>query len=137
MYSFEQFFLSGIIYCIKTSVLFFQGKGCSRPKKFYKYRVHEYADIEGDTVKEQEERMMAEIYQRGPIACGISVTDELYKHYKGGVFFDKTNATQIDHDISVVGYGVDKPTGLKYWLIRNSWGTYWVRYFVSFRSIIS
>ena len=99
--------------------------------------MHEYADIEGDTVKEQEERMMAEIYQRGPIACGISVTDELYKHYKGGVFFDKTNATQIDHDISVVGYGVDKPTGLKYWLIRNSWGTYWVRYFVSFRSIIS
>ena len=99
--------------------------------------MHEYADIEGDTVKEQEERMMAEIYQRGPIACGISVTDELYKHYKGGVFFDKTNATQIDHDISVVGYGVDKPTGLKYWLIRNSWGTYWVRYFVPFRSMIS
>ena len=71
--------------------------------------------------------MMAEIYQRGPIACGISVTEELYKHYTGGVFYDKTNATNIDHDISVVGYGVDKPTGLKYWLIRNSWGTYWVR----------
>jgi len=101
------------------------GRGCRRPKKFYKYRVHEYADIAGNTVQEQEERMMAEIYNRGPIACGISVTQELYKHYTGGVFYDRTNATMIDHDISVVGYGVDKPTGLKYWLIRNSWGTYW------------
>ena len=72
--------------------------------------------------------MMSEIYHRGPIACGISVTDDLYKHYTGGVFYDKTNATMIDHDISVVGYGVDKPTGLKYWLIRNSWGTYWVSF---------
>ena len=108
------------------------GKGCRRPKKFYRYRVHEYADIEGHTIQEQEERMMAEIYNRGPIACGISVTEELYKHYKGGVFYDKTNATEIDHDISVVGYGVDRDTGLKYWLIRNSWGTYWVRLFVRF-----
>ena len=72
--------------------------------------------------------MMSEIYHRGPIACGISVTDDLYKHYTGGVFYDKTNASMIDHDISVVGYGVDKPTGLKYWLIRNSWGTYWVSF---------
>ena len=112
---------------LTTDTLYFLGKGCFRPKKFYKYRVHEYADIEGNTVQEQEERMMAEIYQRGPIACGISVTEELYKHYTGGVFYDKTNATDIDHDISVVGYGVDRATGLKYWLIRNSWGTYWVR----------
>jgi hypothetical protein len=49
------------------------------------------------------------------------------KNYTGGVFFDTTNATEIDHDISVVGYGIDNQTGWKYWLIRNSWGTYWVR----------
>ena len=77
--------------------------------------------------------MMSEIYHRGPIACGISVTDDLYKHYTGGVFYDKTNASMIDHDISVVGYGVDKPTGLKYPKLfskihRNSWGTYWVSF---------
>jgi cathepsin X len=48
-------------------------------------------------------------------------------NYTGGVYYDTTNNTEIDHDISVVGYGVDKETGWKYWLIRNSWGTYWVR----------
>jgi hypothetical protein len=30
------------------------------------------------------------------------------KNYTGGVFYDTTNTTEIDHDISVVGYGIDK-----------------------------
>ena len=46
---------------------------------------------------------MAEIYHRGPIACGIAVTDDLYLNYTGGVYYDKTNDTNIVHDISVVG----------------------------------
>ncbi|KIZ04807.1 cathepsin X [Monoraphidium neglectum] len=33
--------------------------------------------------------------------------------------------TEIDHDVEVVGWGVDDQSGLKYWLVRNSWGTYW------------
>ncbi len=33
---------------------------------------------------------------------------ELVKNYTGGVFYDTTNTTEIDHDISVVGYGIDK-----------------------------
>ncbi len=41
----------------------------------------------------------------------------------GGIFTDNTNATDINHDISVVGYGEEN--GQKYWVIRNSWGTYW------------
>jgi C1A family cysteine protease len=65
--------------------------------------------------------MMQEIYQRGPIACGIAVPDAL-ENYTSGVFHDKTGDTNIVHDISIVGYGEDN--GVKYWTVRNSWGTH-------------
>jgi cathepsin X len=99
---------------------------CSTPPHFYEYRVDEFGDVEGATPEEQEANMVAEIYHRGPISCGIEVTKELV-NYTGGIFYDKTGAKNINHDISVVGFGVDAKTGEKYWIIRNSWGTYWVK----------
>lgn len=66
--------------------------------------------------------MMQEIYQRGPIACGIAVPHDLMK-YTGGIYEDKTGELDIDHEISVVGWGVENR--VKYWVIRNSWGTAW------------
>ena len=66
--------------------------------------------------------MMTEIYNRGPISCGVSVTDDLVA-YTGGIFTDLTNASQVNHDISVVGYGEE--AGQKFWVVRNSWGAYW------------
>jgi cathepsin X len=65
--------------------------------------------------------MIQEIYQRGPIACGIAVPDALEK-YTGGIFYDKTGDMNIVHDISVVGYGIEN--GTKFWVVRNSWGTH-------------
>ena len=101
---------------------------CYQPKHFYKYTVAEYGDVGShwfDGVKSQERAMMAEIYHRGPISCGIAVTQALVNFTGGHVFKDETGATEIDHDISVVGYGHDEKTGEAYWKIRNSWGTYW------------
>lgn len=65
---------------------------------------------------------MQEIYQRGPIACGIAVPDAL-ENYTGGIYNDTTGDMDIVHDISVVGYGVED--GTKYWVVRNSWGSHW------------
>lgn len=65
---------------------------------------------------------MQEIYQRGPIACGIAVPDSL-ESYTGGIYKDETGDTGIVHDISVVGFGVEN--GTKYWVVRNSWGSHW------------
>ena len=69
-----------------------------------------------------EANMMQEIYQRGPIACGIAVTQAL-EDYTGGIFCDTTGDLQTVHDISVVGYGVEN--GQPFWTVRNSWGTHW------------
>lgn len=66
--------------------------------------------------------MMNEIFQRGPITCAIAVTHELV-NYTGGIFNDKSGKKDLDHDISVTGWGEEN--GTKYWIIRNSWGSYW------------
>jgi len=44
-------------------------------------------------------------------------------NYTGGIFNDTTGDTEIDHIVSVVGYGVEG--GVPYWHVRNSWGTFW------------
>jgi cathepsin X len=66
--------------------------------------------------------MMAEIYSRGPIACSIAVTPAFVAYTKG-VFRDTTGATNVDHEISIVGWGTENNT--PYWIVRNSWGTFW------------
>jgi len=73
--------------------------------------------------------MLQEIFQRGPIACGI-VANQALLDYKGGIFHwdEPTTPSDIDHDISVVGFGVGtdgKEKGVNYWLVRNSWGSAW------------
>jgi len=89
---------------------------CFIPDEYYEYTVTEYGKVIGAA------NMTQEIYQRGPIACGIAVT-EAFEEYKGGIFNDTTLDTEIVHDISLVGFGEEN--GVKYWVGRNSWGTHW------------
>lgn len=66
--------------------------------------------------------MMQEIYQRGPIACDCA-TPETLEEYTGGIYEDLTGDQKITHDVSVVGFGEEN--GVKYWVVRNSWGANW------------
>jgi cathepsin X len=90
--------------------------GCSLISTPTKYFVDEHGEVAG------EDKMMAEIAARGPIVCGMSVTEQ-FVDYNGGIFHDTTGATDIDHAISIAGWGEEN--GVKYWIGRNSWGTYW------------
>lgn len=92
------------------------GEACVVPPKYRVYTVEEYGNVAG------EADMMQEIYQRGPISCGISVPMAL-EDYTGGIYCDTTGDMDVVHAISVVGYGVED--GTPYWLVRNSWGTHW------------
>jgi len=92
------------------------GKGCFAVSNPPKYRITEHGQVA------TEVKMQAEIIARGPIACTIAVTKALL-NYTTGVFEDTTGAMSLDHEIALVGWGVD--AGKPYWIGRNSWGTYW------------
>ena len=79
--------------------------------------------IEAHGVVRGEEGMLREIFANGPIACGVCVTDA-FEAYEGGIFSDATGCVDQDHEISIAGFGMTSD-GVKYWIGRNSWGSYW------------
>lgn len=99
---------------------------CFAVENFVGYSVGDSGTVSGELAIKKE------IFARGPITCGMQVPNEfLYKFAEsvkpnGGVWSssDPTNTDAIDHDVSVTGWG-ETPEGLKYWLVRNSWGSYW------------
>merc|ERR1719495_1336327 len=48
--------------------------------------------------------------------------------YSSGLWHDKDcKPDELDHAVLLVGYGTDNSTGvpMDYWLIKNSWSSYW------------
>jgi cathepsin X len=91
-------------------------RGCFPQDTYPVWTIDTYGLVNGT------EAMMAELL-RGPIACSIAVTDEFFILNDFSIFEDKTGSTDLDHSISVVGYGEEN--GVPFWIGRNSWGEYW------------
>lgn len=92
------------------------------PKKVF---VEEYGTF--DSGKPRQERvldMMAEIYFRGPIVVSMWAHSPEFENYKGGyILRDNTVYTTTTHSVSIVGWS--EQNGIKYWIVRNSFGTQW------------
>lgn len=60
-----------------------------------------------------------------PITCGMVSTPRFDFNYTKGIISEPIKqGTEMDHEVEVIGWGVSKG-GEKYWLARNSYGTYW------------
>ena len=95
------------------------GGSCVEIDEFPNATIAEFGTYHYDS-----DAIMAEIFARGPVAAGINA--EPIIDYKGGVVKDhKLLHKLVNHIVSIVGWGTEEDTGLKYWIIRNSWGTYW------------
>ncbi|EIE25448.1 cysteine proteinase [Coccomyxa subellipsoidea C-169] len=90
--------------------------GCQPLKDYNRLVVAEHGRLHG------AHAMKAEIFARGPISCGIDATRKLDK-YEGGIFAEYKPLANINHIISVIGWGVEDD--VEYWLVRNSWGEPW------------
>jgi len=83
-----------------------------------------------------EVAMMREIHRAGPIVVAFQAPSALF-YYTSGVFTgpkpksdgEEHNGLhrweQTNHAVVAVGWGVEKDTGVKYWLIKNTWGPNW------------
>lgn len=102
--------------------------GCKAIDNYIGYHVGDYGFIEGPTATTETE-MMREIYANGPLVCAMDAHDQFMLGYDAvaerneGVFMG-VHMNDTDHDVEVAGWGVT-PSGRKYWVVRNSWGTYW------------
>jgi cathepsin X len=87
---------------------------CWAQTNYTRFYVDEYDSITGVP------NIMAEVAARGPVAAGIDAT--VLETYTGGII-TATLPANINHIVSIVGYGTDNSTD--YWIVRNSWGQYW------------
>ena len=72
-----------------------------------------------------EQPVKDEIAARGPVACRVC-DSEPFLSYSGGIFSDE-NAypckTVSKRHVVLSGWGEEN--GVRFWIGRNSWGTYW------------
>lgn len=105
--------------CTSNEYDSFTGNILGTPALFY--RCIDYYHMEG------EEDMMQEIYKNGPINSGIVVYADFYEfNPKTEIYRPGPNQSAVaGHAIEIVGWGIEENTGVKYWIIKNSWGPNW------------
>ncbi|KAH0631236.1 hypothetical protein JD844_005480, partial [Phrynosoma platyrhinos] len=70
--------------------------------------------------------LKAAIYKHGPVSVSIDASHRTFSFYSNGVYYEPkcgNKKGELDHAVLAVGYGVLQ--GELYWLIKNSWSTYW------------
>ena len=84
-----------------------------------------YNELEKGTNKWKKDELIdyikTEIYTNGPVTVAIDATP--IETFKGGSVFKNSAKPELNHLVCIVGWGVDN--GETYWIIRNSWGTFW------------
>ena len=83
-------------------------------------QVEEYGSVTGD------DKIMAEIFARGPVSCTIDASVLGWVLATGNTGYTSgianyTTTPRLDHAIQIAGWGIEN--GIEYWLGRNSWGT--------------
>lgn len=101
---------------------------CSEKKGCLRYYSTDYYYVGGFFGACNEPQMRIELVKNGPIAVGFEVYKD-FMNYKGGIYHhtgleDKFNPWEIvNHAVLIVGYGEEG--GVKYWIVKNSWGPEW------------
>ncbi|XP_010499431.1 PREDICTED: zingipain-2-like [Camelina sativa] len=74
-------------------------------------------------VRSKNERALLRAVARQPVSVYIDAHSSSFKNYKEGVYSDLECGNVDNHIMTIVGYGTSN--GMKYWLVKNSWGESW------------
>ncbi|KAG6419237.1 hypothetical protein SASPL_121453 [Salvia splendens] len=76
-----------------------------------------------EDVPANDEEALLKAVSKQPVSVSIDGSGSQFQFYKSGVFTGEC-ATMTNHAVTIVGYG-ENSDGIKYWLVKNSWGTDW------------
>ncbi|GLT29565.1 hypothetical protein SLA2020_044230 [Shorea laevis] len=77
-----------------------------------------------EKVPSDDEEALLKAVSQQPVSVSIEGSGYNFMNYGGGVFAAGECGNDLDHAVTLVGYGTTED-GTKYWLIRNSWGESW------------
>lgn len=72
-----------------------------------------------------EDYIQSFLIKYGPLA--VAVNGNYFKYYRGGIMnysLSQCSPYNLNHAVIITGYGVTS-TGLKYWIVKNSYGPRW------------
>ncbi|CAH8267994.1 unnamed protein product [Arabidopsis lyrata] len=79
---------------------------------------------ENQGITSEENYPYQAVQQTSSFSVGIVGSGANFKHYSSGIFEDEYCGTDSHHAVTIVGYGTSEE-GIKYWLLKNSWGESW------------
>jgi C1A family cysteine protease len=63
------------------------------------------------------------LLKNGPVSVVIDAYNTNFYNYSSGYYNE--SCAEPNHAVILVGFGIDSAKGVKYWIIRNSWGSSW------------
>merc|ERR1719345_393926 len=80
--------------------------------------VSSYGSVTANSVSQMKAALNVQ-----PVSVLVEADQSVWQTYKSGVLNTSACGTQLDHAVLAVGYGSEG--GQEYWLVKNSWNTYW------------
>lgn len=73
-----------------------------------------------------EKNTMEALLTKGPLTVSIDASADDMTFYKSGIYANPscaTKETELDHAVMLSGYGEED--GHPFWIVKNTWSTYW------------